>query len=581
MLTRLCSRANPPCSQIVVNAQLPFFKSLGVTGDKYQSFGTVAQTPWALKAALGLLSDTIPLWGFHKRSYIVLVSIGGTIAFSILGFVQLNHVLAPIAAFLLLLGNLQLAAVDLLCEGKYAEMMVSKPESGSDLVTYVWGLYMTGTFFGSLVAGPMADHFNPRYIWIVCLPFAAQVIFPTMAGWLPEERLPPDERHIRMDKIRQHPDLFKLSVAMTLGAMGVGMSALFGTGFVQSVVSTSASFVLCILGWMWLPRMLSRANMYMFLSSMLYVSLPGALDYWYTGSKECVPNGPHFSFTYYVTYASLVGSIAGGIGVAAFQRFLSKGTFRTAFWTTCLVKLAASAFDIGIVKRYNLAVGIPDKVAFMLGDAIIFQVAYILDFMPAVVLTSKVCPKGMEASVYALLASYQNLGSNVARTLGVELIDKLHIKTTVPCDFTNLPLAILVAHIILPLLVFPLVFVLIPNAKMTDDLIEQKDEEQGDGFVRVPSKELSELEPEDKEASAVGGARDSPEFLRSAAIAVNDDAAKVSDDDAFASSTGEESLMSITPRTYQQQTVDEPSQPELPSSVIDDHQDEIHKNHKE
>ena len=35
----------------------------------------------------------------------------------------------------------------------------------------------------------------------------------------------------------------------------------------------------------------------------------------------------------------------------------------------------------------------------MMGDAIIFQLAATLDFMPAVVLTSKLCPKEVESTV--------------------------------------------------------------------------------------------------------------------------------------------------------------------------------------
>lgn len=543
---------------------LPYFKALNITGEKYQSYGTVAQTPWAMKAAIGLLSDTIPLFGYHKRSYIVLVSAFGTIAFAVLGFVQFAAWLAPLAAFLLLLGNLQLATVDLLCEGKYAEMMVAKPESGSDLVTFVWGLYMVGTFVGSVVAGPVADNFNPRYIFIVCLPLAAQVIFPTALGWLPEERLPPESRTVRMDKVRKHPDLFKLSLAMTVGAMGVGLSALLGSGNVQSGVSIFVALILCILGSMWLPGMLKKANLYMFLSSMLYVSLPGALDYWFTASPECVPDGPHFSFTYYVTYASVVASVAGAIGVAAFQTFLSRGSFRTAFWTTCIVKLAASFFDIFIVMRYNKRLGIDDKLAFILGDAMMFQVAYTLDFMPAVVLTSKVCPKGMEASVYALLASYQNLGSNVSRTLGVALIDGLGIKTTVPCDFTNLPKAIFIAHVLLPLLVFPLVFMLIPDAKMTDDLLEQvvEDEEQRGQFTRIPAEDGEDVEEDEKVSPRLRG------FEKSKAVPVNTDDFQDEEpsDNAFSESP---SLASFTPGAPGQ-LMQAIQRDQIVSSVIDD-----------
>ncbi len=74
--------------------------------------------------------------------------------------------------------------------------------------------------------------------------------------------------------------------------------------------------------------------------------------------------------------------------------------------------------------------------------------------------------------MYALLASYQNLGSSIARCLGVALIEMLQIKTDT-CQFQQLPLAIFIAHVALPLCVVPLVFVLIPDAKMTDNLLEE------------------------------------------------------------------------------------------------------------
>lgn len=538
----------------------------------------MAATPWAMKAAIGLLSDTIPFFGYHKRSYIFLVSVIGTVAFAVLGFVQFSTVTASVAAFLLLLGNLQMAAVDLLCEGKYAEMMVAKPESGSDLVSYVWGLYMVGKFFGSLVAGPMADHFNPRYIFIICLPLAAQVIFPAAAGWLPEERLPPDERHIRRDKISAHPNLVKLNLTMTVSAVAVGLSALVGSGDMQTVTSTITAVILCVLGFRWLPKMLRRANLYMFLSSMLYVSLPGALDYWFTGGPECVPGGPNFSYTYYATYASLVGSIAGAAGVAMFQRFLSRGNFRTAFWTTCLIKLAASFMDIAIVKRYNLRVGIPDTLAFMLGDAVVFEVAYTLDFMPAVVLTSKVCPKGMEASVYALLASYQNLGVNMSRALGVALIDTLGIKTTSPCNFTNLPWAIFIAHVLLPLLVFPLVFFLIPDANMTDDLMAMEEKEgDGDEFARVPIEDPDFIDPEHSDSETTEVVVDPP--MRASAVPiydVKDPGGEVEAQSLMSNATNSQSL-SLTSYTPEQGVIggNRGNTPTLATSAVEHEEDEI------
>jgi BT1 family len=202
----------------------------------------------------------------------------------------------------------------------------------------------------------------------------------------------------------------------------------------------------------------------------------GASDFWFTAAATCVPGGPNFSFTYYITYAALVGAVAGMAGVSLFQMYLSRGTFRMAFCSTLLLKLLASLFDLLIVGRANVRFGVPDRVAFLLGDAIIYNVAAMMDFMPAVVLTSASCPRGMEATVYSLLAGFQNFGSNVARAVGVGLINQLGIRTVEPCNFDNFPLAILVSHVLLPLTTLPLIFVLIPPHRMTERLFDDEDE---------------------------------------------------------------------------------------------------------
>jgi len=55
----------------------------------------------------------------------------------------------------------------------------------------------------------------------------------------------------------------------------------------------------------------------------------------------------------------------------------------------------------------------------MFGDAIIFHVLKMLAFMPSAVLTSKLCPHEMEATVFALLAGFQNFGDVVSKTMGI------------------------------------------------------------------------------------------------------------------------------------------------------------------
>ena len=176
-----------------------------------------------------------------------------------------------------------------------------------------------------------------------------------------------------------------LAVAMGLASLGLAATNMFGSRSSQSLYALAASTGLCAMSFVCLSRQLAKANLYMFLTQALYFSTSGASDYWMTADEDCVPGGPHFSYTYYSTFTSVVGSIFSIIGVALFQRTLSGWDFRPVFWVTTMIRVIASLVDIVMVKRWNVTVlGISDHVFYLLGDAIVYQVAYTLDFMPGV-----------------------------------------------------------------------------------------------------------------------------------------------------------------------------------------------------
>eukprot|EP00298_Acanthocystis_sp_HF-20_P017496 c21763_g2_i1.p1 GENE.c21763_g2_i1~~c21763_g2_i1.p1 ORF type:complete len:538 (-),score=185.87 c21763_g2_i1:76-1689(-) len=450
--------------------QLPYYQSLGVSGERYQAYRTVALTPWTIKSLLGTISDSIPILGYHKRYYIIFAALFGTLSFFILG---VSFVPPALAAILFLFGNFEPAFIDLLCEGKYAELMVGKPQTGPDLVTLVWASYFVGSLVASAVVGPIADFVSPRIIFLICIPFAAQILVPTILGYLPEEKV---SNNIKWNKLKENRKVFTLAILMTFGSIGLSICNLFGNQIVLFAYSITISFFLATCGFFLLPLELAKCNLYLFLSEVLYIQIPGALDYFYTAPPECLPNGPQFDFTYYITYSSIVQSIFGALGVTFFQSFMREWEFRPIFWCSTLLKTFASIVDIIIVKRWNVAIGIPDEFMYMIGFNIIYQVTYMLAFMPAVVLTSKLCPKSMETTVYAMLAGFQNFGQSVSMSLGNIVISGFGVKTEVPCNWDGLAGAIGVSHMVLPLICIPLTFILLPKAKMTDKIeINKKD----------------------------------------------------------------------------------------------------------
>lgn len=89
---------------------------------------------------------------------------------------------------------------------------------------------------------------------------------------------------------------------------------------------------------------------------------PLGQDFWFTAGPECVPGGPAFDYTYYNTYTWVVGAFTGWVGIVVFQATMSGWTFRSLFWVTTVIQCVAAAFDLLLISRWNVSVGISDKV---------------------------------------------------------------------------------------------------------------------------------------------------------------------------------------------------------------------------
>ena len=153
---------------IVVLSQLPYYREMGVGAAQYQIYGSIANTPWAMKGLIGAVSDAWPLGGYNKRGYIVGAAALGVASFALLAAAPFTPEQARICAALFFCASMELAVVDLLCEGKYAELMVKVPHSSSDLVTWVWGCYHLGTLIGSSVTGTLASPCCCWWWWFCC-----------------------------------------------------------------------------------------------------------------------------------------------------------------------------------------------------------------------------------------------------------------------------------------------------------------------------------------------------------------------------------------------------------------------------
>ncbi|ORC90302.1 pteridine transporter, partial [Trypanosoma theileri] len=170
--------------------------------------------------------------------------------------------------------------------------------------------------------------------------------------------------------------------------------------------------------------------------------------------------------TFYQTVAGIIGVVASICGITLFNYIFSKRTYWMTFIVTALLLVMSNFFDLIIVMRWNKP-RVTDYVVFILGDAVLSQVISMLNWMPLFVLLSRLCPRGSESTVYAILAASGNLGQSMASIIGTLIMEyRLPVVTKPPCNYDNLKWIIVVGGFCVPLLQIPLIFFLIPRARM-------------------------------------------------------------------------------------------------------------------
>lgn len=224
-----------------------------------------------------------------------------------------------------------------------------------------------------------------------------------------------------------------------------------------------------------------RPCFYMYLSIALSIDIHEGLFYWYTDSK----GGPSFSQET-VGFIFSIGSIGSLLGALLYQNVLKDHPFRDLlFWIQLLFGLSGM-LDLMLVLRLNLKFGIPDYF-FIVIDESVSQMIGRLKWMPLLVLSSKLCPPGIEGTFFALLMSIDNVGLLSSQWGGGFLLHLLKVTRT---RFDNLWLAILTRNI---LRVTPLCLLFLiprgdPNASLLPTEILGAKEEAG-----TPENENIEL----------------------------------------------------------------------------------------
>ncbi|XP_010454828.1 PREDICTED: probable folate-biopterin transporter 2 [Camelina sativa] len=410
-----------------------------------QALTAITKIPWIIKPLWGILTDVLPIFGFHRRPYFILAGVLGVVS---LFFISLHSNLHLYLALLwMTISSAAMAIADVTIDACTAYNSIKHPSLASDMQSLCSLSSSIGALLGFFMSGILVHFVGSKGVFgLLTFPFALVSVVGIVFN----------EPHVPGFSYKQVHQKF-----------------------------TDAGKA------MWRTMKCSdvwRPSLYMYISLTFGLNIHEGLFYWFTDSKD----GPLFAQET-VGFILSIGSIGSILAAMLYQLVLKDHPFRSlCLWTQLLFALSGM-LDLILVLRLNLKFGLPDYL-FIVVDEIVSQMIGRLKWMPLLVLTSKLCPHGIEGTFFALLMSIDNAGLMTSSWLGGIL---LHVLKVTRNEFGNLWLAVLVRNV---MRLSPLCFLfLVPKGdqntfKLPDEIMgEDSSEEEEDEKDGTRNLELASL----------------------------------------------------------------------------------------
>ena len=373
---------------------------LGLSPAEVSALFGIIVLPWVIKPLFGFISDGFPILGYRRRPYLILSGILGAVAWAGMATVVHSSWAATTAS---LLSSLSVAVSDVIVDSLVVERAraESQAEAGS-LQSICWGASAFGGLITAYFSGFLLEHFSTRTVFWITATFPLIV---SGVAWLiaesPVEENTEDDKNSNFEDVKQQIKLLREAIT-------------------QKVIWLPAAFL-----FIWQATPSSESAFFFFTTNDLHFQ-------------------PEF-----LGRVRLVTSIAALVGIWIFQRFLKSVPFRVIFAWSTVLSAVLGLTTLLLVTHANRAIGIDDR-WFSLGDSLILTVMGQIAFMPVLVLAARICPPGVEATLFALLMSVTNLAGLVSHETGAVLMHYLGVTET---NFDKLWLLVTITNLstLLPL----------------------------------------------------------------------------------------------------------------------------------
>lgn len=447
-----------------------------VPGPTMQIYSAIGMLPFAMKPLIGMMSDAFPICGYQKNPYIMITTFVGLCGLLIIACSEMVTMSIKFLVVGLFCIILMISSADVLTEAKYAERIRSVPEKGPDFITFVWLIVTAGGLLATLTLGTVLHHLKPHWVYAICFVPASVILIPTVLNYLDERKLTPTEvTAVRKYYFAQWElvILVLLVGASSLLIMVTGLSQ--DSVWVNLGVGLSCAFAVSCAFMVFTAPIIGKMVTFGIIQHLCAFSTMGAVFYFFTNGREAYPEGPHFSPMFLISIVGVVGNICSLFGFSLFNMYMKHWRYHSVFLTTNVVYSLGHALAAIQFSRLNIKWGISDEV-FAVSYAIVTSITTSMLFLPGIVLLTQLCPKSVEATMYALLAGTANLGTQIGGSVGAAVLTWLDVTPRghpgESHKFDNLWIAALISSLA-PMITLVLLPWMIPNALQTERLMDE------------------------------------------------------------------------------------------------------------
>jgi folate/biopterin transporter len=379
--------------------------------------------PWTIKPLYGFLSDGFPLWGYRRRSYLILAGLTGCLSYSLVGHKFWGlldpqpDIIIPATVAALVVSSACIAFSDVVADGIVVQKTrdSNDPKIAGGLQSLCWGSAAVGGLLSAYFSGSLLEMMTPQDVFIITaiLPF----LVASIAFLINEKPQPRKTRtpQVDYDNSPAHDTEESNEVRAQIDALWAAIK--------QPSVYKPALFL-----FLWQSTPTSDGAMFFFMT-------------------EDLKFGPEF-----LGRVRVVTAVASLFGIWLYNQFLKTKRIKDIlFWST-IISTPLGLLNLLLITHVNRDLGIPDT-WFVFGDDVVLSVLGEIAFLPTLVLAARLCPPGVEAVLFATLMSINNGAGTLGTEIGAWLTKLMGVTES---NFDNLALLSIMCNLSS---VYPLLFI--------------------------------------------------------------------------------------------------------------------------